>query len=50
MQIMFLTTEDSIRKKLRLAGANMKNIITPDFAGDRSGLLHRLKFGSPELE
>jgi len=54
MRIMFLTTEDSVRKKLRrklrLAGANMRNIITPDFVGDRSGLLHKLKFGSQELE
>ena len=54
MKIMFLTTEDSVRKKLRkklrLAGANMKNIITPDFVGDRSGMLHKLKFGSEELE
>lgn len=54
MQITFLTTEDSVRKKLRkklrLAGANMKNIITPDFAGDRSGLLHKLKFGSQEMD
>ena len=54
MRIMFLTTEDSVRKKLRkklrLAGANMKNIITPDFVGDRSGILHKLKFGSEELE
>ncbi len=54
MKIMFLTTEDSVRKKLRkklrLAGANMKNIITPDFVGDSSGMLHKLKFGSEELE
>ena len=54
MKIMFLTTEDSVRKKLRkklrLAGANMKNIITQDFVGDRSGMLHKLKFGSEELE
>lgn len=54
MRITFLTTEDSVRKKLRkklrLAGANMKNIITPDFVGDREGLLHKLKFGSPEME
>lgn len=54
MRIMFLTTEDSVRKKLRkklrLAGANMQNIITPDFTGDRSGLLHKLKFGSQEME
>lgn len=54
MRIMFLTTEDSVRKKLRkklrLAGANMQNIITPDFTGDRSGLLHKLKFGTQEME
>ncbi len=54
MKITFLTTEDSVRKKLRkklrLAGANMKNIVTPDFVGDRSGLLHKLKFGTPEME
>lgn len=54
MRIMFLTTEDSVRKKLRkklrLAGANTRNIITPDFVGDRSGLLHKLKFGTQEME
>ena len=54
MKIMFLTTEDSVRKKLRkklrLAGANMKNIITPDSVGDPSEMLHKLKFGSEELE
>ena len=54
MRITFLTTEDSVRKKLRkklrLAGANMKNIITPDFAEDRDGLLRKVKFGSPEMD
>ena len=54
MKITFLTTEDSVRKKLRkklrLAGANMQNIITPDFVGDKIGLLNKLKFGSAELE
>lgn len=54
MRITFMTTEDSVRKKLRkklrLAGANMKNIITPDFAGDRAGLLRKVKFGTPEME
>jgi RecA-family ATPase len=54
VKVMFLTTEDSVRKKLRkklrLAGTNMKNIITPDFVGDRSGLLHKLKFGTPDME
>ncbi len=54
MRITFLTTEDSVRKKLRkklrLAGANMKNIITPDFSRDHSGLLRKVKFGTPEME
>lgn len=53
VKVSFLTTEDSIkkklRKKLRLAGANMANIITPDFTGNND-LLHKLKFGSPEME
>lgn len=52
--VAFLTTEDSVRqklkKKLRLAGANMENIITPDFAEDRDGVLRGLKFGSGEME
>ena len=54
MKITFLTTEDSVRKKLRkklrLAGANMRNIITPDFAEDHDGLLRKVKFGTPEME
>lgn len=54
MKITFLTTEDSVRKKLRkklrLAGANMQNIITPDFAGDRSGLLRNVKFGTKDMD
>lgn len=53
VKITFLTTEDSVkkklRKKLRLSGANMKNIITPDFT-ENMELLHKLKFGTPELE
>lgn len=52
-QVLFLSAEDSVRKKLkkklRLAGANMKNIIAPDFSNDEDGLLQRLKFGSPEM-
>lgn len=48
----FLTTEDSIRKKLRkklrLAGADPKKIIAPDFAGHPE-LLHDLKFGSSKI-
>ncbi|MFR8012249.1 MAG: AAA family ATPase [Clostridia bacterium] len=53
-KVAFLTTEDSVRKKLkrklRLAGANEHNIITPDFLEDKSGLLRALKFGTDELE
>ena len=49
-KIVFITTEDSVRKKLRKklreAGANMKNIITPDFAADTNNLLRDLKFGT----
>lgn len=52
-RVAFLTTEDSVRKKLRkklrLAGANMDNIITPDFLADKSGTLRDLKFGRPEM-
>ena len=51
--VAFLTTEDSVRKKLkgklRKAGANEKNIITPDFLADKEGLLRNLKFGSPDM-
>lgn len=53
VKVTFLTTEDSVkkklRKKLRLAGADMSNIITPDFTG-KSDLLHKMKFGSPDME
>ena len=52
--VAFLTTEDSVRKKLkkklRLAGANMRNIITPDFLADKEGALRDLKFGSRDME
>lgn len=51
--VAFLTTEDSVkrklRKKLREAGANLKNIITPDFQADAAGALRDLKFGAPGL-
>ena len=54
MRILFITTEDSVRKKLktklRLAGANQANIITPDFMDGASGSLRALKFGTPQLE
>lgn len=53
-KVAFLTTEDSVRKKLkkklRLAGANMSNIITPDFLADKEGVLRGLKFGTTEME
>lgn len=53
-KVAFLTTEDSVRKKLkkklRLAGANMANIITPDFLADKEGALRGLKFGTYEME
>lgn len=52
--VAFLTSEDSVRKKLkkklREAGANMNNIISPDFANDKEGILRKLKFGTPEME
>lgn len=51
--VIFLTTEDSVskklKKKLRVAGADMNNIITPDYSGDSDGLLRKLKFGSDEM-
>lgn len=54
MKVAFMTTEDSVRKKLRqklrLAGANLRNIITPDFLADKEGILRGLKFGSSEME
>ena len=54
LKVAFLTTEDSVRKKLkrklRLAGANMANILTPDFTADRDGALRGLKFGSQDME
>ena len=53
MKVAFLSTEDSVRKKLksklRIAGANMQNILTPDFAGDKDDLLRGLKFGTPAM-
>ena len=53
-KVAFLTTEDSIRKKLkkklREAGANLGNIISPDFSADKTGELRDLKFGSEKME
>lgn len=51
--IAFLSTEDSVRKKLkrklREAGGNMDNIIVPDFSEDESGLLRGFKFGTEKM-
>ena len=52
-KIAFLSTEDSVKKKLkrklREAGANMGNIIVPDFSEDKDGKLRNFKFGKPEM-
>lgn len=54
MKIAFCTTEDSVRKKLlkklRLAGANMENVIAMDMAADTTGLLRNFKFGSKDMD
>ncbi len=54
MKVAFCTTEDSVSKKLmkklREAGANMKNIIAMDITADKEGALHNFKFGSAEME
>ena len=51
--VMYFAAEDSIRKKLkrklRIAGANMDNVILPDFANDRNGELQAYKFGTDAL-
>ena len=53
-EISFLTTEDSIPKKLlrklRISGACAANIYAPDFSADKSGFLRKLKFGTSEME
>jgi RecA-family ATPase len=53
MKIAFCSTEDSVRKKLlkklRLAGANMANIIAMDMAADKTGLLRNFKFGTKSM-
>lgn len=54
MKIAFCSTEDSVRKKLlrklRLAGANMANIIAMDMAADKTGLLRNFKFGTKSMD
>ena len=51
--VMYFAAEDSIskklKKKLRIAGANMDNIILPDFANDKGGELQEYKFGTNAL-
>ena len=49
----FLSTEDSVsqklRKKLREAGANMNNVLCPDFSADTEGELRDFKFGTEKM-
>ena len=53
-RVAFLTSEDSVtkklKKKLRAAGADEKNIITMDTSATNSGILRELKFGSPLMD
>ena len=53
IESVFLTTEDSVKKKLarklRLAGACMPNVYAPDLSAD-SGALRSLKFGTGAME
>lgn len=52
--IAFISTEDSVKKKLkkklREAGADMRNIIVPDFSDDSTGFLRNFKFGSENMK
>ena len=52
--IAFISTEDSVKKKLkkklREAGADMRNIIVPDFSDDSTGFLRSFKFGSENMK
>ena len=54
LKVAFFTTEDSVRvtlrKAMRLAGANMENIITPDFLTDKEGQLRGFKLGTEKME
>ena len=53
MPVAFLTTEDSVskklKKKLRLAGANERNILTMDLSEDKAGALRQFKFGTERM-
>ena len=52
-KVIFLTSEDSVKKKLRRkireAGANLHNVITMDLSSDTTGELRDLKIGSSKL-
>ena len=52
-RVLFMSAEDSIKtvlkKKLRAAGANMANIVAPDFSANGGELLHTLKFGTEAM-
>ena len=49
----FLSTEDSVsqklKRKLREAGANMNNVLCPDFSADKEGKLRDFKFGTDKM-
>lgn len=51
--VLFCTTEDSVKKKLRRklreAGADLDRIKAMDLTADKTGLLRSFKFGTPEL-
>lgn len=53
MPVAFLAAEDSIstklKRKLRLYGANMELVYTPDLMSDGGKLLQKLRYGSPEI-
>lgn len=52
-KVLFLSAEESVSTKLkaqlRVAGANMENILTMDIEADHTGLLRDLKFGTKEM-
>ena len=54
IRILFLSGEDSVRKrlrkKLRTAGADMDRVLAPDPADDKNHLLADVKIGSREME
>lgn len=53
LSVAFLTTEDSVRqklkRKLREAGADQTKVLTPDFLADKEGLLRDFKFGTHKM-